>query len=115
MKKSLLDIISPEQQYDFSSYKSESYEMLKHLLKIACEHEQSLREKSVSSGIDEEGNPFIRFDSEETISKLQKYDAEIKYLEHLIRIRRIWHPCDWFFFTWSFFDLHKICTDNCGK
>ena len=28
---------------------------------------------------------------------LEKYNAEIKYLKHLIRIRRIWHPRDWCF------------------
>ena len=97
MKKSLLDIISPKQQYDFSSYKSESYEMLKQLLNTVCEQEQTLRETSISSGINEEGNPFICFDSAEPITQLQKYNAEIKYLKHLIRIRRIWHPRDWYF------------------
>lgn len=94
MKQSLLDIIHQKPTYNFSAYKKDSYHTLIFLLEKVRRQEQSLREESVSSGVDEDGSPFITFDSEEVMCELQRYDAEIKYMERLIRIRRFWRPRD---------------------
>lgn len=97
MKTSLLDIAHPHPKYNFRPYWSDSYGMLKHLIMNLRAEEQSLREKSVTSGVDENGAPFITFESEEVLSRLQKLHAEIRYMERLIRFRRFWRPRDWFY------------------
>ena len=96
MKKSLLDIVHPRPKYNFSAYRKVSYQFLLFLLDHVRENAQHLCEESVTSGEDEKGCPFVTFQSEEVIADIQRYDAEIKYLERLIRIRRFWHPRDWF-------------------
>ena len=96
MSKSLLDIVHPRPKYDFSAYRKESYMHLQcHLMQVR-KKAQRLCEESITSGEDEEGRLFVTFKSEEVISDIQRYDAEIKYLERLIRICRLWHPRDWF-------------------
>lgn len=96
MSKSLLDIVHPRPKYNFSTYRKESYQLLQFLLDRVREKAQQLCEESVTSGQDEKGCPFVTFQSEEVIADIQRYDAEIKYLERLIRIRRFWRPRDWF-------------------
>jgi hypothetical protein len=96
MEKSLLDIVHPRPKYNFSAYRKDSYHSLLFILDRVREKAQQLCEKSVTSGNDEKGCPFVTFKSEEVIADIQRYDSEIKYLERLIRIRRFWRPRDWF-------------------
>ena len=96
MKKSLLDIVHPRPKYNFRAYKKDSYQLLQFHLNRVREKAQQLCEESVTSGNDEKGCPFVTFKSDEVIAEIQRYDSEIKYLERLIRIRRFWHPRDWF-------------------
>lgn len=96
MKQSLLDIVHPRPEYNFSAYRKESYNHLQFLLDRVRENAQHLCEESVTSGEDAKGCPFVTFQSEEVIADIQRNDSEIKYLECLIRIRRFWRPRDWY-------------------
>ena len=95
MTKSLLDIVHPHPKYNFRPYWHDSYYMIQHLIGILRQEERDIREKNVTSGVNERGNPYISFDSDEAIARLQHLNAEIKYMERLIRIRRFWRPRDW--------------------
>lgn len=112
MKRSLLDIVHPRPEYNFSAYRKESYNHLQFLLDRVRENAQHLCEESVTSGEDAKGCPFVTFKSEEIIAEIQRYDSEIKYLERLIRIRRFWRPRDWFNAICKEFDYLQECLSN---
>ena len=95
MKKSIIDMVHPRPKYNFRPYWSFHYDTLISAHEFICEKEQECREKFVTSGTNEEGMPFITFESEEIMCELQELNVEIQYLERLIRFRRFWRPRDW--------------------
>ena len=98
MQKSFLDIAHPHPKYNFRPYWRDSYGMLQCLLDHLRRKVEVLRSESITSGTDEKGYPYVTFTSEEVLVDFQKLNAEIHYLERLVRIRRIWRPRDWFQF-----------------
>ena len=96
MQKSLLDIAHPHPKYNFRPYWLDSYGMLQCLLSNLRRKEQMFRSENITSGTDENGNPYVTFASEQVLVDFHKLTAEIQYLERLIRFRRYWRPRDWF-------------------
>ena len=103
LQKSLLDIAHPHPKYNFRPYWRDSYGMLQCLLDNLRRKVEVLRSENITSGIDEKGNPYVTFASEQVLVDFQKLNAEIRYLERLVRIRRFWQPRDWFQSIWNTF------------
>ena len=101
MQKSLLDIAHPHPKYNFRPYWRDSYGMLPVLLSSLQRKVEVLRSENITSGTDEKGNHYVTFASEQVLVDFQKLNVEIRYLERLVRIRRFWHPRDWFQSIWN--------------